>query len=194
MLRLIFIALLFTASASIHGQIFLTPEGNATSALGLARKQLMRMAYANMDVFVPSNSEARMGWVLAQEDGNGKTQIDFLCTDTALEKQVSIHPNHWKEINWKNITHYPVSKSIIVQPFIFSGSESRKLNEEDTAAAEARLKAWLDTHPGSRPMFLEPLVETIHVISCCLSCFPADKIPKSALPKLSAPKAAATRQ
>lgn len=124
-----------------------------------------------------------MGWVLALSDAEGKTQIKFLCADTVLESQVSIHPNYRKDINWKSITSYPVANSIIIQPFIFSGPDSRMPNAKDSAAAEARLKAWLVNQPPSSPMFLKPLVETIHVISCGRG-FSVDKIPKSAIPKL----------
>jgi hypothetical protein len=183
MLRLVLTILLFATSSSTIGQIFLTKEGNASSALGLARKQLIRIAQSNMDIFVPSNHDFAMGWVLAVEDANGKTRIEFLCADTALERQVSIHPNNRKDINWTEITAYPVAKSIIIQPFFFSGPESRMPNAEDSAAAEARLKAWLVSQPPSSAMFLEPLIETIHARSCGRG-FYVDKIPKSAIPKL----------
>ena len=182
MLRIISTVILFATIASTKCQIFLTKEGNATSALGLARKQLIRIAQSNMDVFVPSNHDFTMGWILALEDANGKTKIEFLCADTALERQVSIHPNNRKDINWTDITAYPVAKSIIIQPFFFSGPESRMPNAEDSAAAEARLKAWLVSQPPSSPMFFEPLVETTHVISCGRG-FYVDKIPHSAIPK-----------
>ncbi len=183
MRNLFCIALTIVFTTIARGQIYLTPQGNATSALGLARNQLIRVAESNMDVFVPSNNDFSMGWVLALADAEGKTQIKFLCADTALESQVSIHTNYRKDINWKNITSYPVARSIIIQPFIFSGPESRMPNAEDSAAAEARLKAWLVNQPPSSPMFLKPLVETIHVISCGRG-FYVDKIPQSAIPKL----------
>lgn len=183
MRNLFCIALTIVFITTARGQIYLTPQGNATSALGLARNQLIRVAQSNMDVFVPSNNDFTMGWVLALEDAEGKTHLTFLCADTALERQVSIHPNYRKDIDWKSITSYPVAKSVIIQPFFFSGPEARTPSAEDSAAAEARLKAWLVSQPPSNPMFLKPLVETIHVISCGRG-FYVDKIPQSAIPKL----------
>jgi hypothetical protein len=182
MRNLFCITLTILLSAGVRGQIFLTKEGNATSALGIARKTLIRIAESNMDVFVPTDSAFTMGFVVAREDATGKTQYEFLCVDTSLQNQITIHPAIRKEINWKEITSYPVSKSIIIQPFTFSGPNSTAPQPADTAIAEARLLDWLAKQTHQIPIFLRPLSETIWSISCGPPR--ADTIPKSAIPKL----------
>ena len=119
MRNLFCITLTILLSAGVRGQIFLTKEGNATSALGRARKTLIRIAESNMDVFVPTDSAFTMGFVVAREDAAGKTQYEFLCVDTSLQNQITIHPNVLKDIIWKDLSAYQVSPYIIVQPFTF---------------------------------------------------------------------------
>ena len=180
---LICISLSITLSTTTKGQIFLTKEGNATSALGKARKQLIRIAEINVDVFVPSNRDLSIGYILAQHDAIGKTKYLALCADSSLEREIYIRPEDQKELDWKDITNYAVAKCTIVQPFIFAGSEARAVNAADSAAAEVRLQNWLSSQPRSNPMFLRPIVETIQVISCGGNLY-SEKIPKSAIPKL----------
>lgn len=182
MQNLFCITLTIFLSTCIRGQIFLTKEGNATSALGIARKTLIRIAESNMDVFVPTDSAFTMGFVIAQEDAKGATQYQFICVDTSLERQASIYPNYRKDINWKDLSSYQVSPYIIIQPFTFSGPHSPPPQITKTAAAEARLKDWLSTQTHQISIFLSPLSETVWSISCG----PAkpDPIPKSAIPKL----------
>ena len=181
MRNLFCITLTIFLSTCIRGQIFLTKAGNATSALGIARKNLIRIAESNMDVFVPTDSAFTMGFVVAHEDATGKTKYHVLCVDSSLERQVSIYPAIWKEINWKEITSYPVFKSMIIQPFTFSGPNSTAPQPADTAIAEARLLEWLAKQSHQIPIFLRPLSETIW----STSCGPAwvDTIPKSVIPK-----------
>lgn len=182
MRNLFCITLTIFLSTCIRGQIYLTKEGNATSALGIARKTLIRIAESNMDVFVPTDSAFTMGFVVAHEYATGKTKYQVLCVDTSLERQVSIYPAIRKEINWKEITSYPVSKSMIIQPFTFSGPNSTSPQPTDTAIADARLLDWLAKQTHQIPIFLHPLSETIW----STSCGPAkgDTMPKSAIPKL----------
>ena len=181
MRNLFCITLTILLSAGVRGQIFLTKEGNATSALGRARKTLIRIAESNMDVFVPTDSAFTMGFVVAREDAAGKTQYEFLCVDTSLQNQITIHPNVLKDIIWKDLSAYQVSPYIIVQPFTFSGPNSHAPQPADTAAAEARLQDWLVTQTHQSPIFLRPLSETIWSISCGPPR--ADTIPKSVIPK-----------
>jgi hypothetical protein len=182
MRKLFCISLTILLSAAVRGQIFLTKEGNATSVLGIARKTLIRIAESNMDVFVPTDSALTMGFVVAREDATGKTQYEFLCVDTSLQNQITIHPNVLKDIIWKDLTDYHVSPYIIIQPFTFSGPNSPAPQPADKAAAEARLQDWLANQTHQSPIFLRPLSETIWATSCGPAR--ADTIPKSAIPKL----------
>lgn len=182
MRNLFCITLTILFSTGIKGQIFLTKESNGTPALGSARKKLIRIAESNMDVFVPTDSTVTMGFIVAQEDATGKTQYQIILVDTLLERQVSIHPNIRKDLNWKEITNYPISKGMLIQPFTFSGPNSPAPQIADTAAAEARLQDWLVTQTHPSPIFLNPFSTTIWTISC--GRVQADTIPKSAIPKV----------
>ena len=96
---LICISLSITLSTTTKGQIFLIKEGNATSALGKARKQLIRIAEINVDVFVPSNRDLSIGYVLTQQDAIGKTKYLALCADSSLEREIYIRPEDQKELD-----------------------------------------------------------------------------------------------
>lgn len=181
MRNLFCITLTILLSSGIKGQIFLTKEGKGTPALGSARIKLIRIAESNMDVFVPTDSTVTMGFIVAQEDATGKTQYQIICVDTLLERQVSIHPNIRKDLNWKEITNYPISKGMLIQPFTFSGPNSPAPQPADTAAAEAKLKDWLATQTHQSPIVLNPFATTIWTISCGRGSL--DTIPKTAIPK-----------